>query len=739
MKTNRSATRSGWLVAGTGIAMSSVAAFGQSTTGADQSQESTGLEEVVVSAQRFEASIQKTPIAITAVTAELLTERLVSNVLEAASEIPGILITPTQGSNTNARIALRGVGQNTGGINFDPAVGIYIDNVYQPRINGAFFEFFDIAQLEVLRGPQGTLYGRNTSGGALKINTKSPSFDWNGAFEAAAGNFNAVGAKAYLTGPISDTLAFSVSGTYRERDGYLYGVEYGRRVGNMDTRAQRAKLLFKPNDSFSAELSVFGIQDDSEAGMGVPLQVQPGVRIPQATGFNRDMRRTELFGPFGQGNFRNNGAALNATYSLSDTTSVNLISGYGKLKTFSTGNTIWVTPALQAAKDRGDNVTAQSSNEGRTTNRFDSHELNFTHTGDSLQGVVGVFYFKEEGSSRSVSGTSATIDQDRGVDSWALFAEGTYRLAGGVALTAGIRYTEEKASFTQFYRLQLARPQSASETFTSTTPKFGVSWEASDNTLLYLTYTQGFKSGGFNPVPPNTNVGVVGQIGSPTPYDPEDIESIEAGVKFQTSDRRFRVNVAAYRAEYDGLQLPVFFPFTSNIYTSNATGAVVKGVEMEPTWQVSEALQLYGNLSITTGAYTGSFDCNNQFGVRIDCKDKDIANLIPRKGMVGFRYAPELAIPGQVRFTGSANYHSDYFNNVANEGPLVGTIAATVYNASVRWTSASERWNVSLDVRNLTDKVYSLAGIQLSHPTQPSVTGYPNAPREVMLRVGTTF
>jgi iron complex outermembrane receptor protein len=699
-----------------------------------------GLAEIMVTAERFSSSVQKSPVAITAVDAQALEERMVTNVLTAAQEIPGIKITAAQGSNTSASIALRGVGQSTAGINFDPAVGIYIDGVYQPRINGAFFDFFDIASMEVLRGPQGTLYGRNSSGGALKIQTKRPNYLWEGKAELSAGNFDYFGGKAYLTGPlIDDVLAFSVSGVARQRDGFLYGTEHGRQIGDIDSRAERVKLLFTPNEKFEAELSVFAIQDYSEAGVPVPLQVFPGINIPEANGsFNRDLTRTEIYGPLGEGSINNLGVALNMRYFVSDTVEFNSITGYGNQRTSSTGNTLFVSAAMQDAKERGEDVTQASNNQGRTHNEFWTQELNMTYNSERLKGVVGLYYMDEEGQSRATTANSPTIDQDRLTTASAVFAQGTYYVGGGVGLTAGVRYTREEAEFTQFYRQLLGASQSANKTFTSTTPKFGVNWEVSQNFMTYASYTQGFKSGGFNPIPPNANTGVPDQIGSPTPYNPEDVESYEVGFKYQTLDSKFRLNAALFRAKYDGMQLPVFFPGTSTIYTSNATSGVVKGVELEPTWQINRDLMLYGNLSYNEGEYTGPFPCSNQFGQRIDCQDKELVGLIPWKGMLGVRYSPALPVPGSVTLNGSWSYHDEYQNNVANT-PLVYTVDASTYNASVSWLSPDEKWNMALDVRNLTDKHYSLAGLQQSHPVQPAVSAFPNSPREIVFRVGVNF
>ena len=694
------------------------------------------LEEVTVTAERFNATVQTSPVAITAISSEGLEERQVSNVLQAASEIPGIVITPSTGSSSSARIVLRGAGQEQGGINFDPAVGIYIDNVYQPRINGAFFDFFDIERMETLRGPQGTLYGRNTSGGAIKIETLRPSFDWTWQAQVGGGNFDAREAKAYVSGPIADKLSFAASGVMREHDGYIWGTAYNQRIGDMDRTAERVKLLYTPTDRFEIELAAYAMQDDSDPGIGVPLTVLPGVVLPEARP-GRDLTVTETFGPLNS-KLRNQGAALNAVYSVSDALQIHSITGYGDLETESSGNTLWITPAAQATGDGRLNLGA--AGQGTLDDEFWSQELNATYSGEHLKGVIGVYYFDETGSSRSLTDNlSPTIDQDRGTEASAVFGQATYTLDNGLGFTAGLRYTREVADFTQFYRLQLAQPQSDSKTFEGTSPKVAVNWQINSDLLTYVSWTKGFKSGGFNPVPPASNVGVPGQIGKPTPYDEETVDSYEVGAKWTTANGLFRINVAAYRAEYEGLQLPVFFPGTSTSYTSNASNAVVEGIEFEPTWQVHETLQLYGNGSVTTGKYTEPFVCSGANTTFRDCQSNKLKGLIPERYVAGFRWTPNLPFPGQLRINGAWYYNDHYFNNVANEGPLVQTQAVDIYNASIGWTSEDDRWNVLFDCRNVADKHYVLAGLQLANATQPAVTGYPNEPRAYILRFGVTF
>ena len=701
---------------------------------ANQSK-SSALEEIVVTAERFSSTVQTTPVAVSAFSPALLEERQVTNVLEAARQIPGIVITPATANAGAARIVLRGAGQENSGILFDPAVGIYIDDVYQPRINGAFFDLFDIASLEVLRGPQGTLYGRNTSGGAIKISTKKPSHTLTYGGDIALGNFNRQDVRLYLSGPlVQDTLAASVSVVKRKRDGFIYSPGNGRDMNNRDSSTFRGKLLWTPTARFSAELSADYISDNSDPGLGVPLQVGVGVNDPFAIGRNRDYTRTELSGP-SDSKLTSRGGSLRMSYDVSDTLQINSITGYRQMKQILL-NPLWLTAAAVNTGDGARNFLTSS----QLSDEFYSQEVNVTLTTERFKGVAGVFYSHEEGNQNYdpvYNSTPRVIDRE--TTAYSVFAQGTYTLFGGLGLTAGIRANREEADLTQFYYTLTARPQSNSAEFKGTTPKIGLNWQVNSNLLGYVSYTKGFKSGGINVVPPNANTGVPGRIGAPIPYDAEEIDSYEAGFKFQTSDRRFRLNFAVFEARYDGLQLPVFFPGTSTSYTSNASSAKIQGIEIEPTWQVLDALQLYGVMSFSGGEYTSAFTCSNENGRFEECSNRDIKGLIPEQATLGFNFEPQLPIPGSIRVNGQWSYTSRYFNNTANGGPLVETPDVGLYDASIAWTSPDEHWTVSLEGRNLADEQYSLAGLQLSSAAIPSVTGYAGEPRTYALRIRGNF
>jgi iron complex outermembrane receptor protein len=712
----------------TGAALLPATALAQ----ANENKEGT-LEEVVVTAERYSSTVQTTPVAVSAFSETMLQERQVTDVRQLTSQIPGIVITPATGTSTAARIVLRGAGQEQSGINFDPAVGIYIDNVYQPRINGAFFDFFDIDRIEVLRGPQGTLYGRNTSGGAIKIQTQRPSFAWRWGGDVALGNYGRTDVRGVVSGPlVDDTLAFSLSAVSRKRNGFIDAPAYGRKVNNRDVQAVRGKLLFTPNERTDIEASIDYQQDRSDPGIGVPLQVGVGVNDPFAVP-GRSLTRTELFGPM-QNKLFSIGGAINASYRMNDQLTFNSISGYRNLRALQSGP-FWLTAA---AVNSGNGLL----NIGSTTkikDEFFSQEVNATYESERLKGVIGLYYFDESGFSQQFAPYATPNDQNRDTKAIAAFGQVTWTIVDGLSLTGGLRRTREKANFTQFYYTQRTFSQSDEKVFKGWSPKVALDWQPNDDLLAYVSYTRGFKSGGFNPVPPNTNTGVGGATGAPTPYGEEKVDSYEAGVKYTTPDRHFRTNVAIFEAKYKGLQLPVFFPGTSNSYTSNASDATIKGIEIEPTWQITDALQIYGNMAFTKGKYTSPFLCSRANTQIVDCSDRKIKGVIPAKVIAGFTFEPELEIPGQLRLAADVDYTDSYFNNVANEGPLVQTKKATLVNGSIAWDAPDGHWTVILEGRNIFNKHYVLAGLQLASAAIPSVTGYINEPALYDIRIRAKF
>lgn len=687
----------------------------------DEVVASEGVEEITVTAQRFASSIQTTPIAVSAFSANMLDERQVMNIADLNSQVPGILIQPAPGISNIARVVLRGIGQENGGVLYDPAVGIYVDNVYQPRPQNQFFDFFDIERVEVLRGPQGTLYGRNTSGGAMKIVTRRPSSELLYGGDVAFGSYNTTDFRGYVSGGLTEGIAASLSAVFRRRDGYLTAPAYGpNKVNDRNSLGVRAKLLFELGDSAELELSGSYVRDRTEIALGTPRTSLPGVNNPNAVP-DRDLLSTEFSGYRAQKTDSYNVSA-NLTVDLSDTVSVLSTTAYGHMYNL-TG-----TPLVQTA-------TGVIGTSYDFKDDFFSQELTLNYTSDALKLVGGLFYFHEKGKQNDTAPYNTPADKDRTTDAYAVFGQGTLELFEGFSVIAGLRYTQEKAKFSQFYPTFaqfIPSPQSASRTFKKVTPKFGIDWELNPNAFFYASYTEGFKSGGFNSISPGTIIN--GVRGAPVSYDAEQVKSYEVGGKFMLLDRRLRLNVAAFRADYEGIHLPVFFPGTAISTTNNAAGARVQGIELETSWRITPEFEIYGTGAVTDGDYTSAFPCaifNTQI---VDCQDRDLKGLSPFKSTVGFSLDLPGFADGVFNLDGSWEHSAKFYNNVSNTIEITATPTYDLFNASIGWTDASGKFSVTLEGRNITDKQFALSGLQISNATSPAVTSYVNEPRTVLVR-----
>ncbi len=685
--------------------------------------------DIVVTAERYGGSVRTTPVAVTALSEKTLTERQVVSVRDLVNQVPGITLAPATAASSQMKVVVRGAGTETGGIRTSGTVGVYIDGVIQPRPMGQFFDFFDVGRVEFLRGPQGTLYGRNTSGGAIKLLTRDPTYSWTGAVQVGIGGWDAREVKGYLSGPIiPDKLAFSLSGVHRERDGFLDGLLVGRDVGRLNRSAERAKLVFQPTDKLRFVASVYAMQDHSDATIPIPLTVLPGVDDPYAVP-NRDLTIIETLPNLKQ-RITQWGASLNATYDITDNLQLGSITGYGKLKQFNLGNDTFLTPAIVNA--RGGLINA-NSNRVHLDDHWFTQEVNLIYTGDRLKAVAGLYYFYESGTQQGSNGTAQTDDAKNTVKAPAIFGQASYEFLEGVSVVAGLRYTRESTDYFALTLGSAAGDQVGSDTFSSLTPKLGLNWEINDRVFAYASWTKGTRSGGFNSRDPETG------ILQPTPYGAEWVDSYEAGTKF-TLPGGFRLNVTGYVADYSDLQLSTFIPGNNIIVTLNAGAARVWGLELEPNWQVTNDLNIYSNMAFNRGKYTKDFTCANQFGVWVDCTDNRIKGLPKFKAGTGFRYSPQIAgLPGRLTLSGSWDHTTKIYNNISNEPELVQTRKLDLLNGSIGWRSPDNKWNVALEGRNLTNKHYVIAGLLRSDPVNPTVVGYVGEPRQIILRLGYEF
>lgn len=713
---------------------SSAGSEGQSSNAGSQA---SNLGEIMVTAQRYGTSLQTTPISVTALSPEILADRQVTTVQDLVNQVPGVQLSSGTAPSSQLKVTFRGARTETSGIFANGTVGIYLDGVIQPRPMGQFFNFFDVDQVEVLRGPQGTLYGRNTSGGAIKIQTKLPAYYWTGAVEVGMGNYSGRAGKVYLSGPIvADKLAFSFSAVHEDQDGFIYGLQQGRRIGDQDNSTERLKVLYQPSEKLTFDFSAYASQDRSEPIPAIPLILLPGVVDPYAVP-GRRLTFSELLTSPDQSMIQK-GASLNTTLDVTDNFQLVSITGFGHMDKYNNNDNA-LTAATQAAA--GGRLDLRSNVDAYLTDNWLTQEFNGIYTGERLNAVVGLYYFREQGKEHDFRGGTESVLQRSVVKAPAVFAQATYTIVEGLSAVAGIRYTRE----TQDYfsdDFSVIGPQIGHAVAPATTPKLGLNWQINPNVFTYVSWTKGTRSGGFNA---RTLDGLL----QPTPYGPEWVNSYEMGARFQSSDHRFRLNATLYEADYTDQQLATILSGNgwSGFFWLNAGASRVRGLELESNWRALDSLNLYAIMAFQDGKYTKAFSCRNQYSVLIDCTNKPLKGVPKVKTSLGFNYTlPIPALPGKLTINGSWDHNSVMANTTAgdlsppyNPDRYGATPELDLFNASLRWTDPSSQWHASLEVRNLTDKRYVLAGVWASNAVHPGLNGYLGRPREVWVRLGYSF
>lgn len=660
-----------------GLLAAPLPAFAQSAVG-------NQLDEVVVTAQRRQESLQATPVSVTALTGATLEQRQVTNVLDVAVQVPNLSIDSVTGVGNAARVFLRGVGEDQSQFNADPAVGIYVDGVYYARTNGALFDFLDIERVEVLRGPQGTLYGRNTPGGAISVITKAPSNTFGLTGELTAGRFNQAEARVAVTGPlIKDVLAGSASFLVKKREGLARSSTSFARVNNRDVASGRLSLGWTPSQTFRARLTYDRTWDDGDSfvptsnflGRPADLFVTQSEIIPTAE-------------------FRSQGVSLNASWDLGAVT----------------------LASISAYRDLDQSGLLDNDGEARLISGFSfvagqrqySQELTASIDTGRFNGIAGFYFFDEYNTydavtligSRTLPTLTARPDASvQDTRSYALFGQASYEILQDLKITVGGRYTWDEKSFANTQPSVPAVFRAARD-WTNFSPKVGVDYKINDNVFVYATYAEGYKAGGFN----RSNARIVAE----TPYDQETVQSIEVGVKTDWFDRRLRVNLNGFSNDYTDLQLSSFDPNTGTTRRFNAASATTKGIELEIAARPVAGLNLYGTLGHLDAGYDRFLD---QVGGRLtDVSFRKLKGAPELQYTAGFDYRYELAGGSSIGVAAEVNYKSDVFNNVANT-PAIATDERTLVNASVRYSTPGDRWTITASGKNLTDEQYASNGI----------------------------
>jgi len=713
------------------------------------------LEEITVtSARRRDELLQDVPIAVSTFSAEELDAAGAIDITWLQQSTPNLTLQVARGTNSTLIAFIRGVGQQDPLWGFEPGVGLYVDDVYVARPQGAVLDIYDIERIEVLRGPQGTLYGRNTIGGAIKYVTRrlgdEPRFD-------GRVNFGSYGQQDLIVSgsmPIGEAFAVGGSIASYERDGYGNNRFTGAEHYDKDVMAYRASAEWNPSETFSLRLAADRVVDGSNAKHG--HREAPGSGL--ATGdpvFNNPYDTYAGFGD--QNSVETEGVALTAEWQFAEDWTFKSISAYRN------GDT----------RTRIDFDTGPSSALDVPAYYYDdqfTQELQLLFQGERFQGVAGLYYMDaaSAGAFDTIVGianlTIATAGQVT-TESIAAFADVSFDITDSWSASAGLRWTQDerggevyRQNFTGIRSPQFGNPKAIpgllrsdyknDETFDEFTPRVSVTYEFNDELTGYAAYSEGFKSGGFD-----MRGDVVLTPDTVNGFDPEYVDSYELGLKGRVVDGRLGFNLALFYSDYSGQQITRQQPTVTGAIASfvdNAGASTIQGVELEGDIQFTDQLSArYG-----IGYIDAEFDEYNTFqlvpnpnpppatiSVPVDLADSAVFQNTPEwNGNFSLSYLQPLERFGSLVGSVTATYRSEY-SMFEFEQPLIDqTDSYTLLDVDLVWNLQDGRTRVALHGRNLTDEEYKVGGYYFPGPTFGNVvSSFYGPPRTYTLSVGYSF
>ncbi len=615
-------------------------------------QQDDALEMVVVTAQKRAENLQDVPIAVTAITADNLDQHQIVNLQDVKAFVPNLTLEEALGSVTTPKMFLRGIGVDNQVFSFDSPIGLYIDGVYLARVTGALVDLFDVERVEVLRGPQGTLYGRNSSVGAIRIITRAAPLD-EPDFKAdvTVGSREQRNARLAWGIPlIEDKLGLRLSFDTRNNDGWQRSLNTGRRAQGEDITAVRAALRYAASDNLELTLRGDYMRDHSPTRMGSAFRFDTD-NNPYTFEETPEARAINEVEPWG--------SSLTAEWSPGPVT-VTSISAYRGLR-------------YRNAND----VDGRAAVRSFEVDRQDLDQWQFTQEifvgGKSLAGanvdwVAGAFYLEEQNDflwALRIFTPPTTQDFHQRTESLAPYAQVTVPITGKLSLTGGLRYSEETRDINVIQylpdgTLNTAFSFDGRQKAEKTNYRAALHYQPRPGFLAYASTGTGFRSGGFNGSARDVDSIVSGGFG------PEDAETHEVGVKVDLLDRRLRINADYFYSDYQNLQQAITRS-DGTIATQNVD-ANVYGLELEIQAMPAERWLL----SATLGTM------KNDIG-QSTLELKQTPDLQWRLGSV---YTLPLGEAGSLRFGADVSYSDGYFSETSND-PLLAVDSYTMVNANV--------------------------------------------------------
>jgi len=719
----------------------------QAQEAAPVGEQVSSVDDIIVSARRRDEALKDVPVAVSAFSAEQLEQKGSADITELTRSAPSLTLQAARGSNSTLISFIRGVGQQDPLWGFEPGVGLYMDDVYIARPQAAVLDIFDIQRIEILRGPQGTLYGRNTIGGAIKYVTKRIDADEpQGQVRASYGSYNQRDLVASAELPFNDKFAVSAAVARYLRDGYGTNLNTGNEHYNKDVTAARFSAEWTPTDNLFFRLAGDIVKDDSNARHGHRELAPSPADVYDTNAGAGDANRVE-----------SKGLSLTGEWNVNE----------------------WLTlKSVTAQRDgltRGnidfDNLPAPILD---IPARYDddqfSQEFQAVFSGDRWSGVAGVYYLDAtaSGAFDTVLGlanlttlTSGSVD----TKSYAVFGDFSYDVTDALSVSVGARWTHDEKTGTVFRRqylgirspgfgngaaVPIAAPRTdytATKEFEKFTPRVSVSYKLTPNLTTYVSWGEGFKSGGFDMrgdavLYPDTVKG----------YRPETVETWEIGLKGSLFDNRLNFATAIYDSSYEDQQITTQYPAGATVASvvDNVGSSSIRGWEFEGRLRVTDNLTLNGMLSYTDAKFeqfmayipTGPLNssCPTQPGCVVDVSDqRDFQNTPEWTGSIGATYTHWMENGSSLAFIPSASYRGDY-QLFETASPILDQEAFWMFDASLVWTSSNDRLTVGVHGKNLSDEQYRVGGYVFPGALfGDSLIGYYGAPRTVTATVGLKF
>ncbi len=697
------------------------------------------LEEVIVTARRTAERLQDVPVAVTAFSGAGIESRSVATLDEIAKYTPNIRFdgaAALSGGNYNATVFIRGVGQNDFAIFSDPGAGTYVDDVYYARSIGGVMDAIDIDSVQILRGPQGTLFGKNTIAGAVLISTKQPVMDsTEGQIEGTFGRFTRVDVKGSLNMPLAEgKSALRISAATINRTGYVKRLFDGGTQGDRSAQIARAKVRFEPNDAFTIDIGGDYTRAREASAPSDLLAVgnAPGIAgVPFLANYNAFVAPTlNIVAPDGRRSLNPSYITASPFTTWAGGPNKNDLDLWGLQAIVSYDFGEARLKSVSAYRDMQSYFTRDGDNTPyvfrQTTNRDDqwqfSEELQLTGKAmaDRLSYVAGGFFFQEKASDIATAdlavglwppavttpppSPAVFIQNYTNNRSLAAYGQLEFRLVPALAITLGGRYTTDRKRYTSINVRQRDLVKfvdvTKETTFNKFTPHVSMDFKPTDDLLLYASYSRGFKQGGFNGRPLASDAEV-------TQYVPETLDSYEVGVKAQWLNGQLTTNIAAFTSTYENIQLTV--NQTPQNFVANAAKGKIKGLEFEGVVRPAPWMTLNAAVGYLYSRYTAVGQGLGPTQILPISLTSKFVKAPRWTANIGGELHRDFADGGVVSLRVDYSYYSRIYHDVGNS-PIITDDGYGLLNARLSYSLAKKPWTLSVFATNLTNALYIVSG-----------------------------